>query len=962
LPTRRKPPPAAPTHAITTARAGYDAANTLKSGGDPTAGLSVNISLGSSQSSSTSSSSTSTAQGSTLAAGNNLSISASGGDIVATGATLSGQNNLALEAKGNINLLGAANTSTDTSSNRSSSGSIGVGIGASGVSVTASAAQGKGQGTASATTWSETQLAAGDTLSIRSGGDTKLIGAQASGTTVTATIGGNLTLQSQQDTSSASQTQRNASVGASVPVVGAGSGPASLTASLSAQNASATSSTVQQQTGIVAGSGGFQISVAGATTLNGAVIASSADSSTNSISTGSLASTDLSNTASYRASTVGASLNIGSGPGGSLAGGITPGMPQTQGDSQHSTTTSGIAQGSITLTGANAASDGSAATLAGLNRNATDLSGNANPLNANPAIKDILAAQSERQAAFGGASAAAGKTIGDISDAQRSQAQAELDRLRQDPGATPEQLKEAQNAVNSWSEGGSNKIALHAGGGALLAGLGGSAVGGSSSLGTLTGAVGAGASQAAAPITTELGKDIGNTLTDALGIGEGKTKDLIGNLATNAASNLIGAATGGGAGAAAAGNLDRFNRQLHPRELDAIARRAPDLAKQLCGCQNPSQQDIGYANTLLANAAQGAVDNTLGDHTPVDIMKPDQLTALKFFSGMVKEGGTFNDGSGERRLFETRPIAGSDNPLIAYEKQTTTVFQKEVAGNPGAREYYWQFLGINVLPPNPTPEQQALWDQRESERISREGSSWAINNLGPLVVGGALGAIEKVPAIPGGAARPPAVKGSGEVPASVGAGTGVATEGAEVAGRTPLGGAVVEGRVPTHADVAPAFVDSLVKEHISGNSLTRDAANSIFDNTQPAGTVAERPTIVRDEFGNKARNNDVQFRYADSGATIQLEIRTATGQNGFNEQLGVALEAGGKQPDITAMQVPTGTTPAQAQQWLDGFWNSSAAKKYDVVARGGIIVVDNAGNVLVQLQPITRPKPRRTGG
>jgi hypothetical protein len=87
---------------------------------------------------------------------------------------------------------------------------------------------------------------------------------------------------------------------------------------------------------------------------------------------------------------------------------------------------------------------------------------------------------------------------------------------------------------------------------------------------------------------------------------------------------------------------------------------------------------------------------------------------------------------------------------------------------------------------------------------------------------------------------------------------------------------------------------------------------------------------------------------------LQVEIKTASSRGGFERQLGQALERDGKQPGLTAIQVPAGTTPAMAQLWLDQFWNSSPAR--NAVPQGSILVVDPSGRVLIPVRPVP-PKP-----
>ncbi|MEB7355227.1 hemagglutinin repeat-containing protein, partial [Escherichia coli] len=75
------------------------------------------------------------AKGSTLTAGNNLSIQATGsgvkgvdGDLTIQGGQIKAGNNVLLQANRDVNLVSAENTSKLEGKNTSSGGSVGVGV------------------------------------------------------------------------------------------------------------------------------------------------------------------------------------------------------------------------------------------------------------------------------------------------------------------------------------------------------------------------------------------------------------------------------------------------------------------------------------------------------------------------------------------------------------------------------------------------------------------------------------------------------------------------------------------------------------------------------------------------------------------------------------------------------------------------------------------------------------------
>ncbi|MBR7293414.1 hypothetical protein G3W07_28520, partial [Klebsiella pneumoniae] len=68
--------------------------------------------------------------GSTLNAGNNLAVTATGGDITVAGGQMKAGKDVTLDAFRDVNLRASQDTQQTTGSNKSSGGSIGVGIGA----------------------------------------------------------------------------------------------------------------------------------------------------------------------------------------------------------------------------------------------------------------------------------------------------------------------------------------------------------------------------------------------------------------------------------------------------------------------------------------------------------------------------------------------------------------------------------------------------------------------------------------------------------------------------------------------------------------------------------------------------------------------------------------------------------------------------------------------------------------
>ncbi|OVY82110.1 contact-dependent inhibition toxin CdiA [Yersinia pestis] len=317
-------------------------------GGGITEMVGVSVSLGSQESSSQQQQEQTQVSGSALTAGNNLSIKASGSDILIAGSQLKAGGDTRLDAARDVQLLGAANRQKTDGSNSSRGGSVGVSVGGSGLSVFANANKGQGNERGDGTFWTETTVDSGGMFSLRSGRDTALTGAQVSAETVKADVGRNLTLQSQQDRDNYDAKQSRASGGISVPVAGGG---AAVNLSMSRDRLSSQYDSVQAQTGIFAGSGGVDIRVGEHTQLDGAVIASTAAADKNTLDTGTLGFSDIKNKAVFTVEHQGGSLSTG-GPVGSdllsnLGGMVLAGLGN--GGYAEGTTQAAVSEGTITV-------------------------------------------------------------------------------------------------------------------------------------------------------------------------------------------------------------------------------------------------------------------------------------------------------------------------------------------------------------------------------------------------------------------------------------------------------------------------------------------------------------------------------------------------------------------------------------------------------------------------------------
>jgi filamentous hemagglutinin len=110
---------------------------------DKAGGINLAISIGSSKNESKTVQTSDRARRSTVTAGNNLTVIATGAgqgsDITVQGSTLQAGNRVALSAQDELKLLAAKNTADQHSTNKSKSGSVGISIGTDGLLFTASA-------------------------------------------------------------------------------------------------------------------------------------------------------------------------------------------------------------------------------------------------------------------------------------------------------------------------------------------------------------------------------------------------------------------------------------------------------------------------------------------------------------------------------------------------------------------------------------------------------------------------------------------------------------------------------------------------------------------------------------------------------------------------------------------------------------------------------------------------------
>ena len=293
------------------------------------------------------------------------------GNLTAVGESIQGKN-VSLTASGAVHLHAGTNEETIRDSYQSHGASIGASFHGGLTSIDASYGKMKDQGTTTRVTHTGSHVTAQDSLMMSSGKDTTLVGSQLQGQSVTMKTGGNLHIESVQD----SETYRGnrSSTGISVaysPSVDVqenflpqgthathftytGTGAKSGNASYSRGKTTSDYASVTEQAGIYAGDQGYDVDVNKDTQLKGAVITSTADANRNHLTTGTLHLEDIQNKAAYDVKNTGVAYNHYASDQERNQHfnetGLTPDiLPGTTKDA-HSVTRSAISQGTIQVT------------------------------------------------------------------------------------------------------------------------------------------------------------------------------------------------------------------------------------------------------------------------------------------------------------------------------------------------------------------------------------------------------------------------------------------------------------------------------------------------------------------------------------------------------------------------------------------------------------------------------------
>ena len=616
---------------------------------DPNA-MGVSLSLTTQKSKSQQHAESDAVAGSTLNAGNNLSITANGkkgeGDIVIAGSQLKAGGDTLLDAKNDVILSGAANTQQSSGKNSSSGGGVGVSIGAgkgAGISVFANINAAKGKDKGNGTDWTETTVDSGKTVTIKSGNDTVLNGAQVNGNKIVADVGRDLLMSSQQDTSKYDSKQSSVAAGGSF-TFGSMTGSGYISASQDKMKSRFDS--VAEQTGMFAGDGGFDITVGNHTQLDGAVIASTATADKNSLDTGTLGFTDIHNEADFKTQHTGISISGAGSFGDQFKGNMPGGMIAVAGNKGHAegTTQAAVADGTITIRD----KDNQKQDVADLSRDTE---------HANDSISPIFDKEKEQNrlkeigmiSDIGGQVADIARTQGELNalnaaqdkygplpaDATEEQRQAYLAKLRDTPEYKKEQEKygtgsdiqrgiQAATAALQGLAGGNlagalagasapelaNIIGHHAGiddnaaakaiAHAILGGVTAALQGNNAAAGAVGGASGELIAGAIAKVLYPDVKDLSKLTED-----QKQTLSTLASISSGIAGGIVGGNTAGAATGAAAGKNAVENNSLAGDQARETAKKAAESLK------NQVRETLGEGTTsAIANGIINALADT----------------------------------------------------------------------------------------------------------------------------------------------------------------------------------------------------------------------------------------------------------------------------------------------------------------------------------------------------------------
>ena len=243
------------------------------------------------------------AMASILIANENVKVQAKS-DISMKGSQAS-SHTIFFHAGGGIMLDAAEDRSTTDIVHSSKSSQLGMNFMPTGNSVFAENSKSTGTEAEIITTHTGSQLTAEEKISMESGKDTALRGSRVSAGQVSVQAGGNLSIESLQDTDTYRSQSHNTGSSFSTGTSRATAHHGKWMTGKSEENTDSHYESVTEQAGIHAGANGYDITVKGNTNLTGGLIDSTAAKEKNNLTTGTLSWSDVQNKAGYSMATNG---------------------------------------------------------------------------------------------------------------------------------------------------------------------------------------------------------------------------------------------------------------------------------------------------------------------------------------------------------------------------------------------------------------------------------------------------------------------------------------------------------------------------------------------------------------------------------------------------------------------------------------------------------------------------------
>ena len=263
---------------------------------DQAKSLHLNLSLGTERSEASTNVDSKIAKGSTVVSDRHIRVATKKDDIRIAGSDIRGKD-ITLESANSIYVKGKETTSKMTQNVKQKQGSLGISYDLlqhrfSDISLNSSGSKGSIAGTD--IVHNPSNITATNTLGVTAKQDLNLKDGVFRGDVIQANVGGNLEIHSVQDTHDYTDHTTSGSMGLSLSKKGAFK---SLQSSVQRTDIDSKYTSVIHQSGLYAGSTGFNISVGNTTTLEGALLASRTD--TNTLKTKYLVMKDMENRAKY---------------------------------------------------------------------------------------------------------------------------------------------------------------------------------------------------------------------------------------------------------------------------------------------------------------------------------------------------------------------------------------------------------------------------------------------------------------------------------------------------------------------------------------------------------------------------------------------------------------------------------------------------------------------------------------